>query len=215
MWKGISIVQVFYRIMVCLAVLVLVGSSGWSQSEKQDRAASPDVETVLEFAREHHPELAKLLKRLKTADRSAFQRAIEDLSRAQKRLTRLKAHDAERYELALRVWSLDSRIRLLVARSTMNDSIEAGPRLRKLLKDRQQARLKLFHIERQRMRARLERINQQISRIEDDPEQAIEHDLARIQRDMKSAKHRGEKPKSERPKRSSRGDQSDAKQRNQ
>lgn len=185
--------QALYRISVCLAIFVLIGSRAWSQSDKRDRAATPDVETVLKFAHEHHPELAKLLKRLRTADQSAFQKAVEDLSRAQQRLTRLKEHDAERYELALRVWSLNSRIRLLVARSTMNDSIDAEPRLRKLLTDRQQTRLKLLHIERQRMRERLERVNQQISRIEKDPEKSIESDLARITRDMKSPKRRGEK----------------------
>ena len=151
----------------------------------QEREAS-----ALDFARSHHPELADLLTRLKRTDRNAYAKAIRDVSQTGERLMRLRESDPERYELALQTWTLDSRIRLLAARSMMSDDPAFEERLRELLRERQQVRLATLRVERERVQTRLDKLNEQIGQLESDPVAGVENDLARIRREMKASANR-------------------------
>lgn len=152
-----------------------------AQTKKADAKASRE-KAALMFANRHHPELAELLKRLKATDTKAFDAAVRDVSQSRERLSRLEVQDPERHELALQVWTLDSRIRLLAARSTMSDDPSIDERLRELLRERRQARLSLLRFERQRLKARIDRIEGQIEHLERNGDDAVENDLARIKR---------------------------------
>lgn len=198
--------------IISLLMFALATTAVWGQ-QSRDRARHAEAEAALAFAQKHHPELAQLLKRLKSADQPAFRKAIDDLSQARRRLTRLQERDSERYDAALRIWSLDSRIRLLVARSTMNDKHDVESRLRRLLRERQQTRLTLLRLEQERLQSRLEHVRQQMTRLEDRPQEALDNDLARIQRGMKSAKGRDGDVGMDKKKQPSRKDGAEAKQR--
>ena len=181
-------------VALLLAASLLASASGGAQGQPPaEKGSSADREreaTALAFARAHHPELADLLERLKTSDRSAYEKAVRDVYQAGDRLGKLRESDPQRYELALQTWTIDSRIRLLAARSTMSDdpAIEEG--LRELLRERQQVRLATLRFDRDRLQARLTRIEEQIASLERDPVKSVESDLARIKRDMKASANR-------------------------
>ena len=158
------------------------------------REATARENTALAFAQEHHPELAGLLTRLKKADGRSYDKAIRDLSLAGERLERMRSKDPVQYGLALRVWTLDSRVRLLAARLTMSGNAALESQLLDLLEQRRQARLELLQLERDRAIARLERLDHQVNQLEADPQAVVERDLARLKREVAaSAKSRDAK----------------------
>ena len=126
------------------------------------RAFSDQEAAVVEFLREHHPELAELLVPLRLNRPKDYQRAIRDLAKACERLSNIQEEDDEQYEAELQSWVVKSRIHLVVARLSMNDSGELRDELRKLLQEQMDVRLQLLRIERDRQAARLAKLDEQI-----------------------------------------------------
>jgi hypothetical protein len=198
--------------------LSLVLAAGMISSAAVVATAQPEPISVtpareakaVAFAGKHHPELAELLSRLKKADPPAYEKAIRDVSQNSERLEKLRENDAERYELSLRLWTLDSRIRLLAARSTMSNDPGIEAELRDLLAERQNVRLATFKLERDRLTTRLERLDGQIQQLELDPAAAVENDLARIRREIKAAANRGRRATGNAAKKAPKGDRSES-----
>ena len=142
------------------------------------------AERALEFAREHHPELARLVGQLRKSKPAQFKSAVRHLIQSQERLERLQTRSPERYETALEAWKLDSRIRLLAARMTMSEDPELEAELRTVLRQRTDLRLRQLSEERDRLSTRLKRIEETISRIESDPEAAAARDLERVKKNL-------------------------------
>lgn len=174
-----------------LAAGFVVSSAAVGKAQPESVSVTPAREAkAIAFARKHHPELADLLARLKKADAQAYEKALREVSQNTERLGKMREADAERYELSLRVWTLDSRIRLLAARSTMSNDPGIESELRALLRERQDVRLALLKLDRNRLQTRLERLEGQIQQLQSDPESAVENDFVRIQREIKSAANR-------------------------
>ncbi len=150
---------------------------------------------ALKFAELHHPELYELLQNLKQGRRPEYQEAVRQLYNDSERLARLKERMPARYPLALAEWQLDSRLRLLVARMTMStDDPELDAQLQELLKKRLDTRLELLKLDRERLAARVAKMDDHIQAIEDDRESAIEKDLQRIRRSLGLNKRNPNRP---------------------
>lgn len=150
---------------------------------------------ALKFAEIHHPELHDLLSRLKKNNRKQFLRATMQLYLASERIARMKERSPERYELSLEEWKLDSRLRLLVARMSMNDDNALDAELQSVLERRMDVRLKLLKQDRERQAARLKKLDEQISAIQDDREETARKDLQRVKRSLGLLKPRAAKTK--------------------
>lgn len=144
--------------------------------------ASPEEReaAALQFAAEHHPELASLLEQLKSSNPKGYRTALQELSTQSERLTRLKTRMPERYEGELAIWRLNSRIRLLTARSAMSDSDSHREELRRLILERNDLRLALAREDRERQAARLEKLDVTIRQMEENREQAADSELERL-----------------------------------
>ena len=95
---------------------------------------TPEREAAAQlFAERHHPELARLLGRLRETNPEEYKKAIQELFATSERLARLMGRTPERYELELAAWKVDSRIRLLAARSAMGESADRREALKELL----------------------------------------------------------------------------------
>jgi hypothetical protein len=152
-------------------------------------------EAAMAFARQHHPELVKLLARLKKKRRRQFDRAVKDLFRTSERLGRIRERTPDRYQLALEAWKLDSRIRLLAARMTMQGNLRLESQLTKLLRERVNIRLQQLTQDRERLAGRLQRIDQAIENISRDPEAAALKDLQRVKRTFDKTTSRSKQKK--------------------
>jgi hypothetical protein len=122
---------------------------------------------ALAFAREHHPELATLIEKLRKDNRRQFDRALRQLVADRDRLVQLKKRVPAQYDLALAVWKLDSRAHLLAARMTMSQDPALEAELKNVLRDRVDVRLKQLQFERDRANARLKQLETERGRLQD------------------------------------------------
>jgi hypothetical protein len=114
------------------------------------------------FIKLHHPELGSLLSGLKLSNDFQYRAAIHDILRDRDRLTKLAERDVDRHALSLELWKLNSRLRLEVARFSMSRSPESVDKLVELMKNRNNARLRLYSLDRKRLLDRLNKLNTQI-----------------------------------------------------
>jgi hypothetical protein len=149
---------------------------------------------ALAFAREHHPELAALIDKLRHDNRREYERALRELSQARERLMRLKKQSAEQYGLALAAWKLDSRAQLLAARMTVAPTPGLKAELRQLLSERAVIRLKEYQAERARLQDRLTKLNTWIDALEADKNAVVEKDLQRVMKSVARSRRPANKP---------------------
>jgi hypothetical protein len=129
---------------------------------------------ALTFIGLHHAEMAELLRQLKGTDLAEYRREIRVLFRSSEHLADLKDKDAELYELELRGWILDSRIRLLAARLSMAASESVEQELRQALSEQIDVRIAQQTLTRRRLESRLADMNSQIEKLEQSRDEQIE-----------------------------------------
>lgn len=151
-----------------------------------------DEQAALEFAQQHHPELADLLATLKKSDKQQYVNALRDLDRDRDRHVKLAERDQERAKASLEVWKMDSRIRLELAKFTMTQEPEREARIRELLKQRHDARLALLMLDKKRLAGRASKVDEQIAALQDNGSDAKL--AAEFDRLMKSVKPKAAKP---------------------
>ena len=139
----------------------------------------------LAFARTHHPELAKLISRLKNAgNRPAYDKAVLELFRTAERLERAKVANPKRYELMLELWKLESQARLMVAQQAMKPDDDRDARLKRTLRRRAELRREMLAADIKRSRERIGRIETQLKALEN-LDAAADRELRRLQRAVK------------------------------
>ncbi len=142
--------------------------------------------TALAFAKRHHRELASLLQQLKEMDSAKYESAISELSRTSERLTRYKDRLPERYKSDLEIWKIDSRVRLLVARSAGGMEEETREQVKNLLMQRNRLRKTQYQAERKKLQELLKRPDQQGAQLADESESIAERDLDRLMKSVRS-----------------------------
>lgn len=182
---------VFSISAVSLALVVAVSSAadndqtgplaqaGPKKSNRPARAKSlqmtPEREAAaLEFVREHHPELAGVVQHLKKSRPEQYNHAIRDLARTVERLGGMRDRDEQRYQLELRAWKVKSRVQLLAARLSMGKDAALEAELKKLLAEHFDIQLELARRNRAQMQERLDKLDEQIGRLEQHRDQAID-----------------------------------------
>ncbi|MDA0284006.1 MAG: hypothetical protein O3B86_11700, partial [Planctomycetota bacterium] len=137
---------------------------------------------AIQFAREHHQELAELLEGLRKVDDRNFQAGLRALTRDTERLVKLADRDEERYPVALDLWKLDSRIRLETARLSMSPSEDFEPRLRPMMEQQQAIQIELLQLDRKRLSERLTRFDEHLKTLQAMPDELIAAEIARLQK---------------------------------
>lgn len=160
-----------------------------AQNKKQALMAKTPVtpareDLALSFAKKHHRELAGILQSLKSMEQTHYKTAIWEVARDAERLDRLQQRKDERYEPSLRIWKLDSRIRLEAARFSMNQSEGTEKKLSQLMLARRKAKVAFLKIDRKRSQSRTDRLDEQIESISSDHEQAVAAEIDRLRRSL-------------------------------
>lgn len=142
---------------------------------------SPQTErVVMKFARQHHAELATLLQQLKEIDEGKYHSAILELSRTYDRLERSRQRSKERYETDLDLWKIDSRVKLLVARSIGGMEEETRAEIKQLLLRRNRIRHDQLVVERDRLQSRLIRVEEQVEELKTRSDVVAEQEMERL-----------------------------------
>lgn len=153
---------------------------------------------AIQFAQQHHPELAQLLNSLKASHPDQYAKALRELDKTRDRLEKARDNDADRYAILLREWQLDSRVRLLAARLTMSTSEELEKELRQTLADRHDVRLQLLTYDREKSKTRLQKMDEQISDNIQNRQASIDREFDRIKKSADVRKKSVTKPAAKR-----------------
>ncbi len=147
--------------------------------KNQDMNAERE-QIALDFVAQHHPKLGKLILPLKTSNPKEYQRALKELFRTSERLSGIRLKDPDRYELELEAWKIQSHVRLLAARMTMNDDPEIETELRAMLKKKSEMQLKLLKNERDSLQSRLQQVQTQIDRNSKSQDELVQQEYDRL-----------------------------------
>jgi hypothetical protein len=155
-------------------------------TRKQPRPTAEMQQRVQEFAAAHHAELETLLTNLRKKSRPEYDTAVHQLFTTLERLERTQKRDPERYEVDLRAWQLDTTVQVLAARLSMTRDPEIQEQLRDALQDRLEIRLEQLKLERKRVEGRLKQIESNLTELQQQSDEAIQRDLDRILRIVRS-----------------------------
>jgi hypothetical protein len=195
----------FCFLCVLIVALPLLAQDAAAPRAAPKPAFTPEREAAaLSFVKQHHPELQDLLSPLKMGNRAEYRRAINELFLASERLAASQERDPAKYELDLRAWKIESRIRLLAARLAMTDNDLLQEELKDLLLEKVDIQLEQQLLERQRVAARMERLDTTIERLRGQREGEAQKALARVLQEVQKSRP------AKRPARSS-GNQTDPK----
>ena len=156
--------------------------------------------SALKFAKQHHPELAELLTRLRRSSPTGFGRGIREVYSAAQRLERLAQRQPARREAELRKWKLDSEIRLLTARWAMSQDPELEQTIQRLLRERQEVRMARLKTEREKLAERLQQLDEQIGMSSDQMEADLAAEWKRLTRQATTATKNRKRPAKKSPK---------------
>lgn len=151
---------------------------------------------ALAFAKQHHPELAKLLEQLRSKSTSGFSRGTREIHQAAQRLERLRDKQPARFEAELKNWQLDSEIRLLTAKWTVSQDEKLVAKIQALLRSRQVAKIDRQKAERSRLAERLQQLDAQIGMGTEELEADLAAEWQQLaKRSTATAKARKNRPK--------------------
>lgn len=150
------------------------------------------------FAERHHKELDELLTQLKKSNPVEYEKAVQELFRTSERLARTEERMPERYDLELQSWKVESRIRLLAAKLSMADSPALEQELKNLLRDRIDIRIRQNQEERERLAARIAKLDEIVTDSRSQRDDAAEKEFTRIKSSLKNAKSKTRKPAAKR-----------------
>jgi hypothetical protein len=159
------------------------------KTKKSTKSMEEQESVVLEFLKQHHEELLRIVKKLKQKDAQQYNKAMRELYAVTERLSRLQQRDSERYELELKVWQAKSRGELLAAQLQMKDSVATREQLAVVLKDRKELALKLMQLEYDRLSARRSKLEASILKLQSQDEKVEE----RIEQIVQAGKKSGAK----------------------
>lgn len=145
---------------------------------------------AMAFVREHHPEVADLLENLRSSRPEQYRRAARELFRASERVSQWKERDAARYELELAAWKINSRIQLLLARSSMSPDVDVEEELKKLITERVETRLAIRKLDREQLSKRLALAEADIERLSKEKDATVERQLKQMQQNIKANRQR-------------------------
>lgn len=158
-----------------------------------DLLTAADEQAAIQFAEQHLPAMASLVKRLKGRDVVAYRTAINELSTDAKRISRFQERQPDRFQNELNLWKVDTEIRLELARWTVTGSDRQEVSLLRLLQRQQTLRNERLAIERQRLQARIDQIDKRLNLQEGQLKEEVERDMAKLTRKAHSARKKAAK----------------------
>ena len=142
---------------------------------------TPEMEAeAMNFIRQNHADLVELLNQLKSTNQTQYQQAVRDLARAATTLAGTEKNDPKKYVLDLKAWQVNSQIQVLAARYAMSPSPELKEDIKAKLVDQINIRLEQQKLERERTAARLSRIDESISKLQESRDQEAQKALDKL-----------------------------------
>lgn len=165
-----------HRIILLTLVVTWAGfATASAQQKKRTQDVAPvEVRSVedlakrkailMEFVAEHHPDLERMLGLLENRRPAQYRKAMRTLSTQFDRLQNVKRRDPEKYEIALEYWKIHSRIEVLTARISLSGPEKFEAKLKELIRQRQEIKVKLQSYEVAKLEQRLKRLRENLDK---------------------------------------------------
>ncbi|MFO1003296.1 MAG: hypothetical protein U0936_23420 [Planctomycetaceae bacterium] len=165
------------------------------QTDKKARSEKSEAErkAAMEFATQHHPELARLLEQLEKSRPNEFSRAIRDLNQQFQQLERTREKNPTRYDAQLESWKIESQIRVLTARWSLSRDAELETQIRSLLKQRREAKVAQLKADRERLLEQQRKIDEQLSALSDPMDAQVDKEWEQLAKKAGVPKNSGKK----------------------
>lgn len=147
-----------------------------------------DQQLAMDFARQHHPELFRLLEQLQKSRPAEFSRGIRDLHQQTQAIQKTKERNPARYESQLAAWKLDSQIRVLTARWAMTKDTALEKQIRDLLAQRLEMKRSQLEADENRLREQLRRIEEQKASMNTPLEERVTAEWEQLSRKVSAAR---------------------------
>lgn len=147
-----------------------------------------DQQLAMDFAKEHHPELFRLLEQLQKSRPAEFSRGIRDLHQQTQAIQKTKDRNPARYESQLAAWKLDSQIRVLTARWAMTKDSALEKQIRDLLAQRLEMKRSQLDADEKRLREQLRKIEEQKASISSPVEERVAAEWEQLSRKVSAAR---------------------------
>jgi hypothetical protein len=165
------------------------------QGEKRSRIekSEADRKAAMEFATQHHPELARLLEQLEKSRPNEFARAIRDLNKQLQQLEITREKNPTRYDAQLQSWKLESQIRVLTARWSLSRDPELETQIRDLLKQRREAKIAQLKADKERLLEQQRKIEEQLTSLSDPMDSQVDKEWEQLAKKAGNPKNSGKK----------------------
>jgi hypothetical protein len=165
------------------------------QGEKRPRTEKSEAErkAAMEFATQHHPELARLLEQLEKSRPNEFARAIRDLNKQLQQLEITREKNPTRYDAQLESWKLESQIRVLTARWSLSRDAELETQIRGLLKQRREAKMAQLKADKERLLEQQRKIDEQLTALSDPMDSQVDKEWEQLAKKAGDPKNSGKK----------------------
>jgi len=160
-----------------------------SRSEKSEA----DRKAAMEFATQHHPELARLLEQLEKSRPNEFARAIRDLNQQLQQLERTREKNPTRYDAQLESWKIESQIRVLTARWSLSRDAELETQIRGLLKQRRETKMAQLKADKERLLEQQRKIDEQLTALSDPMDAQVDKEWEQLAKKAGLPKNSGKK----------------------
>ncbi|MEW4564126.1 hypothetical protein AB1K70_16430 [Bremerella sp. JC770] len=135
-------------------------------------------QAALDFAKKHHPELEKLLRQLRSMDQKEYGKAVRELYRVSERLGVLETRAPRFYQVQLDLWKANSSATLLAARLQLNpENEDLRQEFRRALERKFETQIRVNQEELARAKERVERLENNLERLQRDGQQMIERQI--------------------------------------
>ena len=174
----------------------IVAESGKpEQVDKKSRTekSAADRKAAMEFATQHHPELARLLEQLEKSRPHEFARATKDLNQQLQQLERTREKNPGRYDAQLESWKVESQIRVLTARWSLSRDAELETQIRGLLTQRREAKIAQLKADKERLLEQQRKIEEQLTSLSDPMDSQVDKEWEQLAKKSGSPKNGGKK----------------------
>jgi hypothetical protein len=164
------------------------------QQPNEKRPESVDRKDLLEFVRQHDPQLEKLLGTLEKSRPQQFKNAMQNLAKETERLKSMETRDPERFELELRAWKNNKKIQIESAKIALKgESKESRDALRVLCEEKNSIRARQLELELARNLQRTEKLTSQLAKLKSVSEIDLDWNLDQVIASARRSHERGRK----------------------
>ena len=170
-----------------------VGKPEHVDKKSRTEKSEADRRAAMEFAAQHHPELARLLEQLEKSRPSEFARAMKDLNQQLQQLERTREKNPTRYDAQLESWKVESQIRVLTARWSLSRDAELETQIRGLLKQRREAKIAQLKLDKERLLEQQRKIDEQLTALSDPMDSQVDKEWEQLAKKAGLPKNSGKK----------------------